>query len=191
MLSNYLTQFNKQNPLNPSIATKEVKDVYGNMKAPEINYGPPTGANAEAAAYWSKYFGYPVQYANNKVSVESKGKADAWVSGTQAAGLEQVRPVAATEVGFNFGELNKDGNLIDPAQAAAYKQAMSDPNFASLVGSMVARKSFNQAGGDPFRAEAGYNSGFGTLRRADREGRPWPNPSYVQNMFPGQWDGNK
>ncbi|WP_243362151.1 hypothetical protein [Fundidesulfovibrio terrae] len=187
-LSEFLADFNKRHPLNPSNAPQAVKDVYGNMKAPDTNYGPPTGANADTAKYWANYFGYPDQYANNKVSVESKGKADAWVAGSQAGGLEQVRPIAAADVGFDFGNRN-GGNLTEPKDIEAFRQAMHDPNFATMVGSMLARNNFNQAGDDPFRAEAGYRNGFGTLNDMERSGKPWPNPGYVRKMFPGQWNG--
>ncbi|WP_243362155.1 hypothetical protein [Fundidesulfovibrio terrae] len=185
-LSGFLADFNRRYPLNPSNAPQPVKDVYGNMKAPETNYGPPTGVNADTAKYWANYFGYPDQYANNKVSVESKGKADAWVAGSQAAGLNQVRPIAAEDVGFKFGD-RKNGKL-GPEDAEDFRNAMKDPNFNSMVSTMYSRKVFNIEKGDPFKAEAGYNKGpYGFS-----PGEPWKNEAqeYVRNMFPGQWDGS-
>jgi len=187
-LSSFLTDFNKKNPLNPSAAPKAVKDVYDNMKAPDHNYGPPTGAARDASRYWFNYMGFNDQYADNKGSVESKGRPGEFVAGSQAAGLNQVRPIAAQDVGFMFGNL--EGGKLKEENLAAFRKAMEHPGFNSMVGSMVARKGFNQAKGDPFKAEAGYNAGFGTLRKAEREGKPWPNPGYVREMFPGQWDGN-
>ena len=43
MLSTHLEAFMKRNPLNPSNAPKEVRDIYGNMQAPGSNFGPPHG----------------------------------------------------------------------------------------------------------------------------------------------------
>ncbi|WP_243311985.1 transglycosylase SLT domain-containing protein [Fundidesulfovibrio agrisoli] len=193
MLSTHLEGFMKRNPLNPSSAPKEVRDIYGNMQAPGSNYGPPTGTAQEDVKYWSNYFGYPDQYGYNKVSVESKGKPDAYAKSTHAAGLEQVTPQTAEEVGFNFFNNQGTEDSKDPKRgtldADAWKTAMADPNFSSMVGSMVARRYFNLAGGDPFRAEAGYRYGFGALQKAKRAGNPWPHPGYIREMFPGQWQG--
>lgn len=191
-LSGFLADFNKRYPLNPSNAPQAVKDVYGNMKAPETNYGPPTGANADAAKYWYNYEGYPDQYALNKVSKESSGNPNAYAGGSNAAGLAQVTPQTAEAVGFNFFKQSPD-KPNDPhartLNTEAWKAALADPNFSSMVGSLVSRKYFNLASGDPFRAEAGYRNGFGTINEAERAGRPWPNPGYIKKMFPDQWNG--
>ena len=185
-LSGFLADFNRKNPLNPSTSPKAVKDVYDSMKPPARHYVPPTGENKDAAEYWARYFGFSDQYAANKVSAESKDKAGAWVPGTHAAGLMQVRPIAAEDLGFNFGE-RKGGNLKEPDKAQAYKNALGDPNFGSLLGMMSARKSFNTSGGDPFRAEEGYVQGPYGIKRGD----PWSSHTkqYVRDMFPYQWDG--
>lgn len=192
MLSNYLNKFNQQNPLNPSNAPKAVQDVYGNMQAPDVNYSPPTGANRDAATFWYNYEGYPDQYAMNKVSFESSGDPNAHPKKGNAAGLAQVTPQTAEAVGFNFFKQNPDKPNDPNARVLdleAWNAAMADPNFSSMVGSMVSRKYFNQAGGAPFRAEAGYRNGFGALNDAESAGKPWPNPGYVKKMFPGQWNG--
>lgn len=184
MLSNYLNQFNAQNPRNPSNAPKQVQGVFGSMTPPPQGYYPPAGEAKDAATYWYNYMGYPDQFAMNKVSKESSGNPNAYANKSDAAGLAQVTPETAEAVGFNFFNGTGDNKQLD---VAAWKAAMADPNIASLVGSMVSRKYFNLAKGDPFRAEAGYRNGFGTLDNAEREGRPWPNQGYIKKMFPGQW----
>lgn len=196
LLANYLDKFNKQNPLHPGNAPKPVAEVFGSMKTPAENYSPPTGANGDAAKYWFNYMGYPDQYALNKVSKESGGNPNAYAAGSNAAGLGQVTPETARDVGFNFFKDNPNypnqNNPKEPKQLldeSAWKTAMSDPNFGSLLGSMVSRKYYNMAKGDPFRAEAGYRNGFGKLLERERAGEPWPNPGYVKKMFPGQWNG--
>ncbi|GFK96069.1 hypothetical protein NNJEOMEG_03943 [Fundidesulfovibrio magnetotacticus] len=187
-LSGFLMDFNKKYPLNPSTAPKAVKDVYENMKPPSSNYGPPKGSDKDAAEYWARYFGFPDQYAANKVSVESKGKADAWVSGSQAAGLGQVRPNAAYDAGFDFGPRDKYGNLRSQEHVQTFRKAMEDPGFNSMVSSMYSRMSFNVEKGNPFKSEAGYNQGPYGIKRGDA----WTETArrYVQEMFPGQWDGS-
>lgn len=197
MLSNYLAIFNKNNPLNPTNASEGVRKVFGDMQPPSVNYGPPTGVNNDVANYWFSYEGYPGQYIYNKVSVESKGKPGAYNNSSDAAGLAQVTPIAAKDVGFNFMKPNPNydpnNKLKEPEyilyDKGAWRKAMGDPNFASMLGAMVARKTFNQAHGDPFRAEAGYVNGFGTLARKEKLGQPWPNQEYLREMFPGQWKG--
>ena len=91
-------------------------------------------------------------------------------------------------MGFNFGELDtKTGNLQYPDQVAEYKKAMQDPNFASMIGTMVSRKGLNWAGGNPFKAEAAYNAGPGNVLKAERAGNPLPSQSYIKQMFPVQY----
>lgn len=51
--------------------------------------------------------GYPDQYALNKVSKESGGNPHAYAAETKAAGLGQVTPQTAKEVGFNFFKLER------------------------------------------------------------------------------------
>lgn len=187
-LSAFLQKFNAKYPLNPSNSPQDVQDIYANMKPPENNYSPPKDGDKDASTYWHNYMGFPDQYALNRGSVESSGNADAWRSGSQAAGLNQVRPIAAADVGFEFREKlpnTKDGYRL--ADEAAFRQAMSDPNFNSMVSAMYSRKAFNIENGDPFKTEAGYKQGVYGIKA----GEAWEDKTnaYVKNMFPGQWSG--
>ncbi len=186
-LSTFLTEFNKKYPLNPTTAAPGVQNTYTTMQPPGSNYGPPTGAAKDAADYWFKYQGYPEQYAANKGSVESKGNANAWVPGSQAAGLNQVRPIAALDVGFDFkSKIPGQGN--EPVfNQEAYRAAMNDPSFNSMVSSLYARKMFNLQKGDPYRAEAAYNKGPYSFQQDGSYAKGASN--YVRGMFPNQWDG--